>query len=136
MATDREPHRISTPRIYLLRMLVFLALAGFVALILNRQIATAFMANPGLNALIIGVLLIGIVLALRQVWRLFPEVALGQHAAIAATPTRGRQPVLLAPMARAHRRARRQAASRRSRCARSSIPSARASTRRARSRAI
>ena len=34
----------------------------------------AFLANPGLNGLILGVMLIGIVLAIRQVWRLFPEV--------------------------------------------------------------
>jgi uncharacterized protein YneF (UPF0154 family) len=99
MGTDREQHRISTPRIYLLRMLVFLALIGFVALILYRQIMTAFMANPGLNALIIGVMLIGIVLALRQVWRLFGEArwANNLHRGEASL---GRQPVLLAPMAR------------------------------------
>jgi hypothetical protein len=32
------------------------------------------MANPGLNGLILAVTLIGIILAVRQVWRLFPEV--------------------------------------------------------------
>ena len=37
-------------------------LAGFVAFILYRQIWAAFLANPGLNALIIGVMFIGIVL--------------------------------------------------------------------------
>ncbi|MBX9757717.1 MAG: flagellar motor protein MotA [Beijerinckiaceae bacterium] len=98
MATDRE-HRISTPRIYLLRMLVFLVLIGFVALILYRQIATAFMANPGLNALIIGVMMIGIVLALRQVWRLFSE-ARWVNTLHRGEANAGRQPVLLAPMAR------------------------------------
>ena len=99
MASDRNAHRISTPRIYLVRMIVFLALIGFLALILYRQIAVAFMANPGLNAVIIGVMLIGIVLALRQVWRLFAEArwvnTLREGSAEAA-----RQPVLLAPMAR------------------------------------
>jgi hypothetical protein len=55
-------------------MAVFLVLAGFVAFILYRQIWEAFQANPGLNALILGVMFIGIVLAIRQVWRLFPEV--------------------------------------------------------------
>jgi len=81
-------------------MAVFLVLAGFLAFILHRQIWTAFLANPGLNALIGGVMLIGVVLAVRQVWRLFREVrwvnALGrdpEHAAVQA------QPVLLAPMA-------------------------------------
>ena len=80
-------------------MAVFLVLAGFVAFILYRQIWEAFMANPGLNALIIGVMLIGIVLAIRQVWRLFPGGPLGQHPA--ARPRKGSSPpnppVLLAP---------------------------------------
>jgi hypothetical protein len=90
---------LTPPRIYLVRMAVFLVLAGFVAFILYRQIWTAFMANPGLNALIMGVMFIGIVLALRQVWRLFPEVrwvnllSQDEDADAAVTPT------LLAPMA-------------------------------------
>jgi hypothetical protein len=90
---------LTPPRIYLVRMAVFLVLAGFVAFILYRQIWSAFMANPGLNALIVGVMLIGVVLALRQVWRLFPEVrwvnllSQDEDADAAVTPT------LLAPMA-------------------------------------
>jgi hypothetical protein len=90
---------LTPPRIYLVRMAVFLVLAGFVAFILYRQIWTAFIANPGLNALIMGVMFIGIVLALRQVWRLFPEVrwvnllSQDEDADAAVTPT------LLAPMA-------------------------------------
>ena len=54
MASDRDPYRLSSPRIFLVRILVFLILIGFVAMILYRQIAFAFMANPGLNALKIG----------------------------------------------------------------------------------
>lgn len=65
---------LSSPRIFLLTMAVFLVLVGFVAFILNKQIAAAFMGNPALNALIVGVLAIGIVLAFRQVIRLFPEI--------------------------------------------------------------
>jgi hypothetical protein len=99
MVRDRDENRLSTPRIYLLRMLVFLALIGFVTLILYRQIATAFMANPGLNALIIGVLLIGVVLALRQVWRLFGEARWANSLRTGETDN-VRPPVLLAPMAR------------------------------------
>ena len=38
-------------------MLVFLILCALVVFVLHKQIWTAFMANPGLNALIIGVLL-------------------------------------------------------------------------------
>lgn len=110
MATEREQRRISPPRIYLLRMLVFLVLVGFIALILYRQILVAFNANPGLNAVIIGVMFIGIILALRQVWRLFSEArwvnGLGaelQNAELRDTKLRDkpkRSPVLLAPMAK------------------------------------
>src|SRR4051812_17304497 len=91
---------LTRPRIYLVRMVVFLALAGFLIFILHRQIWTAFLANPGLNALIGGVLLIGVALAVRQVWRLFREVrwvnALGRDPESAAGAPK---PVLLAPMA-------------------------------------
>ncbi len=98
MASDRDPYRLSSPRIFLVRMLVFLILVGFVAMILYRQIGIAFMANPGLNALIGGVLFIGIVLAIRQVWRLFPEIR-WVNALRAGVPGDARAPVLLAPMA-------------------------------------
>ncbi len=91
---------LTPPRIYLIRMAVFLVLAGFVAFILYRQIWEAFQANPGLNALILGVMFIGIVLAIRQVWRLFPEVrwvnAFRQNDEGLTAPN---PPVLLAPMA-------------------------------------
>ena len=64
---------MSRPRIYLVRMAVFLVLVGFIAFILYRTIWAAFLANPGLNGLIVGVTLIGVFLAVRQVWRLFRE---------------------------------------------------------------
>lgn len=65
---------LKAPRIHLIRMGVFLVLVGFVAFILYKQLWRAFLANPGLNSLIFGCLLIGIVLAVRQVARLFREV--------------------------------------------------------------
>ncbi len=98
MAADLDPYRLSSPRVYLLRMLVFLILVGFVALILHRQIRTAFLANPGLNSLIFFVLAVGIVLALRQVIRLFREVR-WVNALPHGTADKVRQPILLAPMA-------------------------------------
>jgi hypothetical protein len=68
--------------------------------VLNKQIWTAFLANPGLNALIIGVLLIGIALAFRQVTRLFPEVSWVNGFRLADPGLAvERPPVLLAPMA-------------------------------------
>ncbi len=69
-------------------------------LFLHRQIETAFLANPGLNALIIGVLLIGILLAFRQVLRLLPEINWVNGFRLADPGiARARAPVLLAPMA-------------------------------------
>jgi hypothetical protein len=98
MAQDRDPDRLSSPHIYMVRVLIFLVLCGFVALMLYRQIASAFMANPGLNALILSMLALGIIYALRQIWRLVPEVrwvnALRNGSAGTVRP-----PVLLAPMA-------------------------------------
>ena len=81
-------------------MLVFLILCGLIVVVIHPQIWTAFKANPPLNALIIGVLLIGIVLAFRQVIRLFPEVAWVNGFRLADPGIAvERPPVLLAPMA-------------------------------------
>src|SRR5690606_6648480 len=66
--------RLTPPGRYLLHMAVFLILVGFVVLILYRQIMVAFMANPALNGLIVGVLVVGCLLGIRQVGRLFREV--------------------------------------------------------------
>jgi hypothetical protein len=65
---------LTPPRRYLVRMAVFLVLVGFIVFILHRTLWAAFMANPGLNGLILAVMVVGIVLAIRQVTRLFPEV--------------------------------------------------------------
>jgi hypothetical protein len=100
MARDLDPLKLSSPRIFLVRMLVFVILVGLLAVVLYRQIWTAFLANPGLNALILGVLLIGIVLAFRQVIRLFPEVNWVNGFRLADPGLAvERPPVLLAPMA-------------------------------------
>ena len=100
MARDIDLLKLSSPRIFLVRMLVFLILCALIVVVLHKQIWVAFLANPGLNGLIIGVLLIGILLAFRQVIRLYPEVAWVNSFRIA---DRGlavdRPPVLLAPMA-------------------------------------
>ena len=81
-------------------MLVFLVLVALVAVVLYRQILGAFLANPGLNGLILGVLLIGIILSFRQVVRLFPEVAWVNNFRLADPGLAvERPPVLLAPMA-------------------------------------
>ncbi|NVO17882.1 MAG: flagellar motor protein MotA [Rhodoplanes sp.] len=99
-ARDLDPFKVSSPRIYLFRMLVFLVLGALVVVVLHRQIWAAFLANPGLNGLIVGVLLIGIILAFRQVVRLFPEVAWVNGFRLADPGLAvERPPTMLAPMA-------------------------------------
>lgn len=99
-ATEFDLHKMSSPRGFLLQMAVFLVLVGFLAFILYKPIGVAFMANPGLNGLIIGVLLIGILLTFRQVLRLFPEIrwANALRRRDPDAPSSG-LPALLAPMA-------------------------------------
>jgi hypothetical protein len=81
-------------------MLVFLVLCALVMVVLYKQIITAFFANPGLNALIGLVLLIGTILSFRQVIRLYPEVAWVNNFRVADPGLAlDRHPTLLAPMA-------------------------------------
>ncbi|HMM90368.1 flagellar motor protein MotA [Bradyrhizobium sp.] len=95
-----ELSKLSSPRIFLVRMLVFLVLCALIMVVLYKQIVLAFFANPGLNALIGGVLLIGIILSFRQVIRLYPEVAWVNNFRIADPGLAvDRRPKLLAPMA-------------------------------------
>jgi hypothetical protein len=95
-----ELNKLSSPRIFLVRMLVFLVLCALVTVVLYKQIILAFFANPGLNALIGLVLLVGIILSFRQVIRLYPEVAWVNNFRIADPGIAlARHPTLLAPMA-------------------------------------
>jgi len=95
-----ELTKLSSPRIFLVRMLVFLVLCALVMVVLYKQIITAFFANPGLNALIGLVLLVGTILSFRQVIRLYPEVAWVNNFRIADPGLAvDRHPTLLAPMA-------------------------------------
>lgn len=97
---DIEYTKLSSPSVFLVRMLVFLVLCTLVGVVLYKQIIQAFFANPGLNALIGAVLFIGIVLAFRQVIRLYPEVSWVNNFRIADPGLApARHPKLLAPMA-------------------------------------
>ena len=90
-----DPQKLSSPQVFLLSMFIFLAIVGFIAAILYRQISAAFTTNPGLNGLILGVLIVGILLAFTQVVRLIREVR-WVNSFRAGTDTT--EPVLLAPM--------------------------------------
>src|ERR1700752_99138 len=95
--------KLTRPQVFLWRMSLFLILAILLAIILDgqtQQLRTSFLANPGLNGLILGVLFIGTVYAFRQVLRLYPEIRWVNSfrisdpgIAVDTTPT------LLAPMA-------------------------------------
>ncbi len=92
--------KLSTPRIYLLRMVVFLLLAGLIGFVLYQQVFRAFMANPALNGMIGLVLLFGILYALRQVVRIFGEAKWVNGLRRSADGfVTGDPPVLLAPVA-------------------------------------
>jgi hypothetical protein len=97
---DLDPFKVSSPRVFLVRMVLFLAIVALVVVILYEQAWRAFLANPGLNGLIIFVLVIGIGFAFRQVIRLFPEVAWVNGFRLADPGIAvERSPTLLAPMA-------------------------------------
>ena len=90
---------------FLIRMAVFLVLVAALVAALFRALSIAFMGNPGINGVIVGVLLCGIVYIFRQVLLLNPETAwiddFRERLANRnlTTPT-GPAPRLLAPMAR------------------------------------
>jgi len=93
-------HKLSSPRIFLVRMFIFVLLCAALASVLHQQIFTAFLNNPGLNGVIFGVLFIGIVFAFRQVVRLLAEVDwVNSFRLVDPGLEVRRSPVLLAPMA-------------------------------------
>ena len=65
---------MTRPNRFLFRMAAFLAAVAGVAVLLNEGLAQAFAHNPALNGLIFGVFLAGIVMNVRQVLLLRPEV--------------------------------------------------------------
>jgi len=93
-------------RRFLVRMVLFLALVAALAMALGRPLVAAFMGNPGVNGVIIGILIAGIAYIFRQVLLLDPEIdwienfrhleAGGEEAVAGRRPA----PRLLAPMAR------------------------------------
>ncbi len=100
MSSHADPYHLESPRTYLVRMVIFLIIISFLAAILFPQIGNAFNANPGLNGLIVGILVLGILYGFRQVLIIFPEVEwvnnfrIGDPGLKLSSP-----PVLLAPMA-------------------------------------
>ena len=109
MAKKRQSDHSSAPLVnltlkapggYLLNMLVFLAIVGFIAAIAYPTLKSAFNANPFLNGLILFALAVGILYTFRQVLRLYTEIR-WVNAFRIADPGLAitHRPVLLAPMA-------------------------------------
>jgi hypothetical protein len=100
MAQDIDPFKLSSPRIFLVWMVVFLTLFALIVIVLYKQIWAAFLANPALNTVIIFVLAVGITRAFWLVIRLFPEIDWVNGSRLADPGLAvERAPVLLAPMA-------------------------------------
>ena len=97
---------MTRPHHYLARMLLFLGAVGGVGFMLFMSFRDAFMANPALNGLIVGVLFIGILYNFLQVIRLYPEVTWIENfrdsvinVEARARHAQSAMPKLLAPMA-------------------------------------
>ncbi|MDL2405575.1 flagellar motor protein MotA [Rhizobium calliandrae] len=93
-------YKLSSPMAFFWTMILFLVIVGFIVAILFRQAQVAFLHNPGLNGLILGVLAVGILLVFNHVLMLRPEVRWFNHfRAVGNVADKvGRNPRLLAPM--------------------------------------
>ena len=100
-----EPTTFSRPARYLNRMALFVVCVAAVAAVLSHGLVSAFMANPALNGVILGLLIVGIGFTFRSVLSLGPErdwltwyqARLYHPRAHLPEPP---QPSLLAPMVR------------------------------------
>jgi len=97
-ATMRDEVRFSRPLRYVIRAVLFIVLIGFLGFILQGGLVTAFMTNPGLNGLILGSLLVGVLIALRELWRIHSEARAATR--LAADPARAeiRRGQVIAPL--------------------------------------
>lgn len=100
MADSSQATVLDHPRIHLMHMTVFALVVAVVVAVLFRGIQNAFVANVGLNSLIIGTLLLGIIYAFMKVWRLVPEINWVNGFRTGLTNAENpAKPVMLAPMA-------------------------------------
>jgi hypothetical protein len=88
---------VTDPRRYLVRMIIFLVAVLVVAGVLFGPLIDAFMANPALNGVILGVAIIGILFVFQQVFALAPEAS--WIDSFRNNMSMQRDPVLLAPVA-------------------------------------
>lgn len=94
-----QTFRFSRPLRYVLRALVFLALLGFLIFILQDGLRTAFLTNPGLNGLIVGALAVGVLLSLRELWRVDSEARAATRLAADPAGATLRRAQVISPLA-------------------------------------
>ena len=91
-------------RRFLIRMVLFLAVVTALAGVLGRELVNAFMGNPAVNGVILGILIAGIIYIFRQVLLLDPEMdwieSFRSNQAGGDSADRIAAPTLLASMAR------------------------------------
>jgi hypothetical protein len=100
-----ERHRVKRSHGFVVRMLLFLTLVAALVAALHRPLADAFMGNPAVNGVILGILISGIIYIFRQVLLLNPEIEWIEDfrerlANRDLTAPSGPPPRLLGPMAR------------------------------------
>jgi len=100
MADSSTSPALEPPRVYLVHMMVFTLAVAVLAAVLLPGLQKAFMANVGLNSVIVVALVIGMLQSYRMVWRLFPEVRwVNRFRESEAAADMVKPPRLLAPMA-------------------------------------
>src|ERR1700746_2908119 len=92
-------------RRFLVRMALFLVLVTGLAALLGRSFVNAFMGNPAVNGVILGILIAGIIYIFRQVLLLDPELGWieslrNQQGGIDSPVLPAQTPRLLGPMVR------------------------------------
>ncbi len=84
----------------IIRMSGFVIIVIAIAVFLNDPLKQAFLANPAINGLIIGVLLVGIIYVFRQVFLLSPEIKwITSYKKNSSLIFEQKPPRMLAPMA-------------------------------------
>jgi hypothetical protein len=96
---------MSQSRRFLIRMVLFLLVVAGLAALLGRSLVNAFLGNPAVNGVILGILIAGIIYIFRQVLLLDPELhwieSFRNHQSGAGDSAAGAAPPrLLGPMAR------------------------------------
>ena len=100
MAEPEATQSLDPPRVYLVHMVVFTMLVAILVAVILPGLQRAFDANPALNSVIVGALLLGMLHTYRMVGRLFREVNwVNRYRNAEKGGDTGKPPQLLASMA-------------------------------------